>query len=60
MKELITTADCAEIDYIEIVDALSLENVKRIESDVLVALAVKIGKPRLIDNMTLKFRNEGK
>jgi pantoate--beta-alanine ligase len=60
MKELITTADCAEIDYIEIVDALSLENVKRIESDVLIALAVKIGKPRLIDNMTLKFRNEGK
>lgn len=54
MKELINEVDYAEIDYIEIVDALSLENVTRIENDILIAVAVKVGKPRLIDNMTLR------
>ena len=40
----------AKIDYIEIVDSLSLKPVDKIEKSVLVALAVYIGKTRLIDN----------
>ncbi len=41
----------AKIDYVEIVDAVSLKKVDRIADDILVAIAVFIGKTRLIDNM---------
>ena len=40
----------AKIDYIEIVDSNSLEEVKEISKSILVAIAVFIGKTRLIDN----------
>ena len=38
------------IDYIELVDAQSLEPVEAIESPTLCAMAVYVGKTRLIDN----------
>lgn len=50
----IRTVDYAIIDYIEIVDALTLKKIDTIEGEILIALAVKIGKPRLIDNMRLE------
>lgn len=40
------------IDYIQVVDVKSLQPVEVISGDVLVALAVKIGKTRLIDNFS--------
>ncbi len=43
----------AELDYIEVVDDRSLAAVETIESDTLVALAVKFGAVRLIDNAVL-------
>ena len=42
----------AKIDYVEIVDALSLTSVEKVEASILVAIAVYIGKTRLIDNFT--------
>lgn len=51
MKNLIKMKTKAKIDYISIVDRGNLEEVKNIKSTVLVALAVGIGKTRLIDNM---------
>lgn len=48
--EIIEEEPLAKIDYVEIVDSKSLKNVEVIENDVLVALAVYIGKTRLIDN----------
>lgn len=42
----------AKIDYIEVVDSLSMKPVKTIEKSVLVAIAVYIGKTRLIDNFS--------
>lgn len=44
----------AEIDYIEIVDPLSLEKLDTIHESGLVACAVKIGNTRLIDNILLQ------
>ena len=44
----------AKIDYIEVVDSFSMENVKEISKSVLVAVAVFIGKTRLIDNFTFE------
>ncbi|WP_333859992.1 pantoate--beta-alanine ligase [Clostridium sp.] len=44
----------AKIDYIEVVDSLTLKPVENIESSILVAIAVYIGETRLIDNFTFK------
>ena len=54
MVDKIKSVDYAIIDYIEIVDPYTLEAVEVIEGEILIALAVKIGKPRLIDNMKLE------
>lgn len=47
-----------KIDYIEIVDEETLEPVKKVENKVIIALAVYVGKARLIDNMILKGSEE--
>lgn len=46
----INTEKLAKIDYVEIVDPLTIENIDKIENSALVAMAVYIGKTRLIDN----------
>lgn len=40
----------AKIDYIEVVDYMTMKPVEKIDRTVLVAVAVYIGKTRLIDN----------
>lgn len=50
----IATEPLAQLDYGEIVDALTLEPVDNISAPVLVALAVRIGNTRLIDNFTFR------
>jgi len=54
LKEIITkqleTETLAKIDYIEVVDALSLTAIQFVSKPILVAIAVFIGKTRLIDN----------
>jgi len=56
MEKIVKKERHAKIDYIEIVDPLTLEEVKTIKPGkrVLVALAVWIGKTRLIDNILVK------
>lgn len=51
MKRKISECQSAEIDYVSIVNANTLEDLDLIQGEVLVALAVKIGKTRLIDNL---------
>ena len=48
------TEPLAKIDYVDIVDSLSMAEVNKIEKTVLVAMAVYIGKTRLIDNFTFE------
>ena len=43
----------SRIDYVSIADAETLEELDSIERKAVVSLAVKIGKPRLIDNIVL-------
>lgn len=50
MKACIETEKLAKIDYVSAVDAVTMESVHRIDRPVLVAMAVYIGKTRLIDN----------
>jgi len=51
MNELIRQEPLAELDYIAIVDTQTLEPLKQISGDALVALAARFGKTRLIDNL---------
>lgn len=53
MTRVITDAGACRIDYVSIVDPDSLEDMPRVESRALAAIAVHIGRTRLIDNMTL-------
>lgn len=58
MTALIQTEPRAIIDYVSIADAQTLRELDRIEGAALVSLAVKIGKPRLIDNLILGEERE--
>ena len=53
MTDLIDKEPLARIDYISISDLQTLDELDRIEGKALVSLAVKLGKPRLIDNIIL-------
>lgn len=50
----INKKDLASIDYVEILDAKTLEEIKEIDKKTLIALAVKFGNTRLIDNIYLE------
>ena len=54
MTELIESEPLAKIDYVKIVDALTMQQVSSIEKDALCAIAVYIGSTRLIDNVQLR------
>ena len=45
MREIIEAEPLAKIDYVSMVDALDMQPVEIVEKDVLVAMAVYIGKP---------------
>ena len=51
VRDLISQEPLAEIDYVSLVDPLTMEALDRVETRALLALAVKFGKTRLIDNM---------
>jgi len=50
IEEELNKEPLAKIDYVEIVDSESLKPVKKVNKSVLIAMAVFIGKIRLIDN----------
>ena len=52
MEAIIQKEPLARIEYLKVVDALSMEDVAIVDRPVLVAMAVKIGKTRLIDNFS--------
>jgi len=53
MQAGIAQIPSARVDYMAIVDRDTLHSVPRLDAPVLVALAIYIGKTRLIDNMIL-------
>ena len=55
MSELISKKKNARIEYISIVDQEGLGPIKKITNGSLIALAVWIGKTRLIDNIIIKL-----
>ena len=53
LKEFITAAPLAQLDYVEFFDPKTLEPVKQVKRGTQMALAVFFGKTRLIDNSQL-------
>lgn len=53
MTEEIEKEPLAKIDYVKAVNSLTMQQVEKIEGEVLIAIAVYIGKTRLIDNVTV-------
>lgn len=53
MVALISQVPEAKIDYVSIADMQTLDEIDSIECKALVSLAVRLGKPRLIDNIVL-------
>ncbi|MCX8130224.1 MAG: pantoate--beta-alanine ligase [Clostridia bacterium] len=54
LKSRIMSEKIANVDYISVVDAESLEEVNTIKKKTLIALAVKFGNTRLIDNVIVE------
>ena len=52
MRAVIEAEPLSKIDYVSVVDALTMQPVEKIDKNVLVAMAVYIGKTRLIDNFS--------
>lgn len=50
MTKFIETEPLAKIDYVKTVDGLTMQQIKNVKKPMLVAIAVYIGKTRLIDN----------
>ena len=53
VKSIIKTEPLAEMDYVKICDVKTLQDVEQINQKAVLALAVNIGKARLIDNIVL-------
>lgn len=53
MEDIIKSEPMVEIEYIEVVEPETLEEVKRIEAPAVICLAARIGTTRLIDNIAL-------
>jgi len=56
MRETLRTEPLAEPDYVELVDAETLEPVTRLRGVCLAMLSVRIGATRLIDNLLIEER----
>jgi pantoate--beta-alanine ligase len=54
VREIIEKETCATVDYIKVCDIETLQDIDVILQPAVMALAVKIGKARLIDNIVLK------
>jgi pantoate--beta-alanine ligase len=53
LRELIEDEEQAKVDYVSVADPETLREIERIQGPALVSMAVRIGRTRLIDNITL-------
>ena len=58
MRKILSQAASIQIEYINIVDAESLQELDKVIGEVLAAVAVRIGPARLIDNIVVDIRQE--
>lgn len=56
IEKTIKLSKNAQIDYIQIVDSLTLQDLELLKDEILIALAVKFGNVRLIDNLLMEIK----
>jgi pantoate--beta-alanine ligase len=57
IRDLILSYPFTDIDYISICDPLTLDDIRTINEKALLALAVRVGKTRLIDNRQIDVKS---
>ncbi len=60
VREMIEREPSTSIDYVKVCDAKTLEDIETMADEALLALAVWVGKARLIDNVVLKTADQRK
>ena len=50
MEEVLAMEPLAQVEYVSVAEALTLQEVQRVEGPVLFSMAVLFGSTRLIDN----------
>ncbi len=58
-ERILSEAPVSKIDYAGVYDPETLEDISGVQSEVLLAVALRIGYTRLIDNMLVNVRKEG-
>ncbi len=58
-ERILSEAPVSKIDYAGVYDPETLEDLSGVQSEVLLAVALRIGYTRLIDNMLVNVRKEG-
>jgi pantoate--beta-alanine ligase len=53
IRSVVATEASVELEYVEVRDAASIAPVERVDGDILVALAARLGATRLIDNIAV-------
>ena len=54
MTEIIEAEPLAKIDYVKVVDLMTMQQIPKLDRPFLAAIAVYIGKTRLIDNFMMQ------
>lgn len=54
IEDMIKSKPAATIDYVSVVSGDTVEHIKALAGNILIALAVRIGKTRLIDNLQME------
>ena len=58
IREIVATEPTVELEYVEVRDAASIAPIERVDGDVLLALAARLGGTRLIDNVGISVAGE--
>jgi len=59
MTDIISAEPLARIDYVKVVDLLTMQQIDKLDRPFLAAIAVYIGKTRLIDNFMVQAGGAG-
>jgi pantoate--beta-alanine ligase len=54
MKKILSGSGITDVDYVEIMDAAELTPLRLLRGDVLIAVAARVGRTRLIDNLRVR------
>jgi pantoate--beta-alanine ligase len=58
IRAMVAREPAVDLEYVEVVDARDLRPLEVLAADVLVALAARVGRTRLIDNVSLTIRGD--